>query len=86
MQHDNAVSAEDAYEAAVARAARTQHALILAEAQILTWKRLYVHWLRRAEAAEAEVERLKGGQDGEEGDGSDPAAVGAVDSEGPVPV
>lgn len=53
------VSAGDAYEAAVQRATRTQEALILSEAQVTHWKRLYVQEAGRADAAESEAERLK---------------------------
>lgn len=53
------VSAGDAYEAAVQRANRTQEALILSEAQVTHWKRLFVQEAGRADAAESEAERLK---------------------------
>lgn len=95
VQYDNAVAAEDAYEAAVQRAARTQHALILAEAQTLTWKRRYVEVVKVAEGWERETLRLRerfgvgelgGDDDGEEGAGGGAAAVGEADSEDAVPL
>ena len=70
VQYDNQVSAEVAYEAAVARAGRTQHALILAEAQVASWKRRYVAAVHRAEAAEK-----GGGEHGEESADGPSAAV-----------
>lgn len=61
LHYDRAeVSAQDAYEAAVERAGRTQHALVLAEAQILAWKRRYAEQVRRIEQLEAEVSALGG--------------------------
>lgn len=73
------VSAQDALDAAIERAARTQRALIMAEAQILTWKRRYVEAVRRAEALEG------GGEDGETDAGGGAAAGGAADPTGSVP-
>ncbi|WP_298561366.1 hypothetical protein [Streptomyces luteogriseus] len=77
VQYDNQVSAEVAYEAAVARAGRTQHALILAEAQVASWKRRYVAAVHRAEAAEkrAEAAEKGGGEHGEESADGPSAAV-----------
>lgn len=89
MQHATAeIPAELAYEAAVERAARTQHALILAEAQVTRWKQYYAEMCRVAERWESEAVRLKseldargGGEDATED--QDPAgyagAVGQAD-------
>ncbi len=53
FQHAPAeVTAQDVIDTAIERAARTQHALILAEAQVLWWKREYAEAVKRAEAAE----------------------------------
>jgi hypothetical protein len=63
MLHDEAqaeVTAQEVYEAAEDRALRTTRALILAEAQVLHWKRLYVEAVNRAESLEAEVVDLGG--------------------------
>jgi hypothetical protein len=83
----NEVSADDAYSAAEERALRTTRALILAEAQIITWKRRYVDAMNRAAELEAEVSSLGGRTTdpaGGEGDGEgDPVgyagAVGQAD-------
>jgi hypothetical protein len=67
MRSDEAgaeVSVQDAYAAAVERSQRTHHALILAEAQLLHWKRMYLAESDRAERAEREAERLKREADG----------------------
>jgi hypothetical protein len=60
LQHATAeVPAEVAYQAAVERAGRTQHALILAEAQVTVWKQLYVQEATAAQEARAENDKLK---------------------------
>lgn len=90
MRHAVAeVTADDALAAAIERAARTQHALILAEAQILTWKRWYAEAVRsaeaahdRAEAAEAQLGEVEHGET--EGAGGGAAVQRAADSAGPV--
>lgn len=89
------VAAQDAIDAAIERAARTQHALIMAEAQILAWKRRYAEAVRQAEAAEdraeaAEAELVdrdaeEGVTDGQEGGGESAPAVGEAGPAGPVP-
>lgn len=84
VQYDNSVSGEDAYEAALIRAGRTQHALILAEAQIISWKRRYVEAVQRAERAEKEVDALttpEGVDDGQD-EGSGAEAGGEADRSG----
>jgi hypothetical protein len=68
LQHATAeVPAEVAYAAAVERANRTNHALILAEAQILVWKQRYVAAVQAGEKWEREAVRLKGEQDAVKG-------------------
>lgn len=84
----DAVSPHAAFEAALARAGRTQHALILAEAQILEWKQRYVAEVQRAERLEAEVAALggrtkvDGGVEDGEGEAGDAADVGEADRAG----
>lgn len=78
MRSDEAtaeVTAQDAYDAAEERALKTTRALILAEAQILHWKRKFVAEYNRAESLETEVIDLggrtkctKGVEDGEDQD------------------
>lgn len=91
------VSAQDALDAAIERAARTQHALILAEAQVLWWKRRCAevvgqldrtdedHWRPTAEGPAVFVCPHKGVEHGQEDGGESPAAVSEAGPEGPVP-
>lgn len=79
------ITAQDAYQAAEERALKTTRALVLAEAQILHWKRLYVDAVTEVEKLRAErfppPLRPKGVDGGESA--SDPhgytAAVGQAD-------
>jgi hypothetical protein len=81
MQYATAeVPAAVAYQAAVERAGRTQHALILSEAQVLVWKQRYTEVLQAAEGWEREALRLRGelGGDQDATEDQDPAGYAAA--------
>ncbi|MGW5984216.1 hypothetical protein ACWFOP_28565 [Bacillus mycoides] len=84
VQYDTEVSSEDAYEAALVRCGRTQHALVLAEARIIAWKRRYSELLKVCGEWESEALRLRarygvGALGG--GDGQDQGAAGGTEPE-----